>query len=158
VLTLFDPSPGPGETSTLTRFDLASGESREITWHGSRVSAFALDSTGTILATGDADGLVRVGPLAGGEPHLFYGHIQKVSSIEVSPDGRWIASASDDETIRLWPMPDVSKPPLHTRPYEELLAKLRSFTNLRVVADPESATGYRLEPGPFHGWKDVPTW
>ena len=69
--------------------------------HGTRVSAFALDPTGTILATGDADGLVRVGPLSGGAPHLFYGHSQQVTSIDVSEDGRWIASASDDETIRL---------------------------------------------------------
>jgi len=29
-------------------------------------------------------------------------------------------------TIRLWPMPDLSKPPLHTLPHEERLAELRS--------------------------------
>ena len=60
--------------------------------------------------------------------------------------------------IRLWPMPDLSKPPLHTLPYDELMAKLRALTNLQVVEDKASATGYRLEIGPFPGWKDVPTW
>jgi len=56
------------------------------------------------------------------------------------------------------PMPDVTKPPLHTLPYGELVEKLRAFTNLRVVPDAGSASGYKLEAGPFPGWKEVPTW
>lgn len=67
--------------------------------------------------------------------------------LAVFPDGRWIASVGD-EAIHLWPMPDVSKRPLHTLPHAELLAKLDALTNLRVVRDPAAATG----------WKDVPTW
>jgi hypothetical protein len=55
-------------------------------------------------------------------------------------------------------MPDLTKPPLHTLPYAELITKLRALTNLQVVADPAAATGYKLEVGPFPGWKDVPTW
>jgi hypothetical protein len=38
------------------------------------------------------------------------------------------------------------------------MAKLRSFTHLEVVGDETSSTGYRLEEGPFPGWKDVPSW
>jgi WD40 repeat protein len=115
------------------------------------------DPTGSTLVTGDADGLVRVGPLLGdGEPHLLYGHTRSVASVAVSPDRRWIASGSDDGTIRLWPMPDG--PPLHTLPHEELLVKLRSLTNLRVVADPASATGYKLEPGPLPSLAKPPEW
>jgi WD40 repeat protein len=80
-----------------------------------------------------------------------------VTSVAVSPDGKWIASGSDDHTIRLREMPDPAKPPLHTHPYEELLARLREFTNLRVVSDEDSsATGFAVEPGPFHGWNDLP--
>jgi len=48
--------------------------------------------------------------------------------------------------------------PFHTLPYEELLRRLRTVTNLRAVEDESSPTGYRLEVGPFPGWKDVPTW
>jgi hypothetical protein len=40
----------------------------------------------------------------------------------------------------------------------ELLAKLKSLTNLRVVRDPTSATGWKIELGPFPGSKHVPTW
>ena len=55
-------------------------------------------------------------------------------------------------------MPDVTKPPLHMRPHADLMAKLDSLTNLRVVRDASSPTGWSLDIGPFPGWKDVPTW
>jgi WD40 repeat protein len=149
---------GQSAPSLLSVFDLATGDTREITSHGNQLFSFALDASGTILVTGSMDGVVRVGPLAGGEPHLLYGHTGLVTSVAVSPDGRWIASGSDEGSIRLWPMPDLSKPPLHTLPHDELLAKLRSLTNLRAVRDPSSDTGYKLEIGPFPGWNDVPEW
>jgi len=76
----------------------------------------------------------------------------------VSPDGKWIASIGWDLTIRLWPMPDFSRPPIHALPRDELLAKLRSLTNLRVVEDPDSLSGWKVEVGPFLGWETVPTW
>ena len=88
---------------------------------------------------------------------LLLGHEGTVNALAVSPDERWIASASGD-ALNVWPMPDVMKPPLHTLPHAELMAKLDALTNLRVVRDPASATGWKLDIGPFPGWKDVPTW
>ena len=146
------------EVSSLSVFDLASRKTREISTHGNILTSFALDASGTILVTGDRNGVVRIGPLTGEEPHLLFGHTGAVTGHAVSPDGRWIASGSDDGTVRLWPMPDISKPPLHTLPHDQLLAKLKSLTNLRAVRDPASDTGWKIEVGPFPGWKDVPTW
>ena len=107
--------------------------------------------------TGGVTGTVRVGLTSGGTPHLLIGHPSGIDAVAVSPDGRWVASSSGTE-IRLWPMPDLSKPPLHTLPHEELIGKLRSLTNLRVVEDWTSPGGYKLDIGPFPGWKDVPIW
>ncbi len=55
-------------------------------------------------------------------------------------------------------MPDLSKPPLHTLPHDELIAKLESLTNLRAVRDVASSTGWKIEVGPFPGWRNIPTW
>ena len=137
--------------------DLATGSRREIRSHGARVISVALDASGKVLVTGANDGVVRVGRPDGSEPHLLFGHGVPAVTVAVSPDGRWVASAAGSE-IRLWPMPDVARPPLHTLPHGELMAKLRALTNLRVVEDPAAATGYKLEVGPFPGWKDAPTW
>jgi hypothetical protein len=81
-----------------------------------------------------------------------------VVGVAVSSDLRWIASAGEDETLRLWPMPDLDKPPLHTLPHDELVAKLRSFTNIRAVRDPEAPNGWKIELDPFPGWAEVPEW
>jgi WD40 repeat protein len=141
----------------LLLFDLAGHTSRRITTHGNRLKEGRLSPSGRIIVTGDSDGVVRVGPATGEEPHLLLGHQGTVTGLAISPDERWIASASDD-ALFFWPMPDVTKPPLHTLPHAELLAKLDALTNLRVVRDPSSSTGWKLDVGPFPGWKDVPTW
>jgi WD40 repeat protein len=143
---------------SVSVYDLEAGSSRDIPTHGDRAIAIAMDPTGEILVSGDEEGVVRVSRLDGGEPHLLLGHTGSVQAVAVSPDGQWIASGSADNEIRLWPMPDLDRQPLQTLPYEELLAKLRTLTNLRVVRDTASETGWKLEIGPFPGWAEVPTW
>ena len=140
--------------------DLETGSARALTSFGSCgiETAIGLDSTGTIVATGDRDGLVRVGRPDRGEPHILAGHTSAVQFVAISPDLRWVASSSEDNTLRLWPMPDLDKPPLHTLPHDELIAKLKSLTNFRAVADAKAPNGWKIEIGPFPGWKDVPTW
>jgi WD40 repeat protein/DNA-binding winged helix-turn-helix (wHTH) protein len=137
--------------------DLDSDESRELSSQGP-IGSCGFDSTGTTAVWSDVLGAVRVGQVAGDEPHLLLGHEGHVESMIVSPNGRWIASGGDDSAVRLWPMPDLSKPPLHTLPRDELIAKLKTLTNLRVVRDEESSTGWKIEVGPFPGWETVPTW
>ena len=138
--------------------DRETGESRRILSHGDQVMAVAIDPTDQWMVTGDYYGAIRVGRVNGEEPHQLLGHQGIANAVAFSPDGRWIASGGDDGTVRLWPIPDLSRPPLHTLPHDELMAKLHSLTNLRVVEDPESSSGWKIDYGPFPGWQEVPEW
>jgi WD40 repeat protein len=141
----------------LVLLDLDRGTSRRITTHGADLFGFRLSPSGRAIVTASPDGTLRVGPATGGEPHLLLGHEGRITALAISPDERWIASASAD-AFYVWPMPDVTKAPLHTLPHEELLAKLDTLTNLCVVRDAASSTGWKFDIGPFPGWKDLPTW
>jgi WD40 repeat protein len=147
---------GFGRFEEMMVFNLESESSRRITGHGPLCSA-AIDQSGRIVVSGDEAGMVRVGRITDDEPHLLIGHTGSIESVAISRDGRWVASSSGDAFL-LWPTPDLDKPPLHSLPHDELLAKLDTLTNLRAVPDPESATGWSLEVGPFPGWAEVPTW
>ena len=159
--TLLAVGLGPGGllgSGPVRLLDLTTGARREVPSHGDLCIDLALDPSGQILVTGDERGVVRVGRVDGSEPHLLLGHTGPVQAVAISADGQWIASAGSDTTIRLWPMPDLSQPPLHTLPREELLARLHRLTNLRAAEDPESDTGWSIEIGPFSGWAEVPGW
>ena len=122
----------------------------------------AVDPSGSILAFGNTFGKgpsVLVGPVSGEAPHLLVGQ-GPVYGLAISPDGRWIASGSfqQDPSIRLWPMPDVTRTPLQALPRKELLVRLNSLTNVRVVPDPTNATTWKLETGRFLGWESAPAW
>jgi WD40 repeat protein len=140
----------------LMRFSLNGDAPWPVVSH-SLASRTAIDSQERFLASASDDGVVRIGPIAGGEPHVFLGHKGAIRALAFSPDGRWLASAGEDSTIRLWPVPDVTKTPPHKRSHADFLAMVRSWTNVRVVRDENSPTGWRVDADPFPGWAKRPT-
>ena len=77
-------------------------------------------------------------------------------ALAVSPNGGTIAAAMEDGTIQIWPMPDVSRPPMQTLPLDQLLAELGAFTNARVVRDESVPDGYRVHWTPVTRWPTHP--
>jgi WD40 repeat protein len=119
--------------------------------------AIALGPAGDILAVTTSAGAVWLRRVSGGEPHLLVGPEEQMQEVNFSPDGRWVAARSSKQ-IWIWPVPDLDKTPFHLLPLEALLARIESLTNVRAVEDPETASGWKLEFGPFPGWEKVPTW
>ncbi len=150
---------GPGgPVGPACVYDLQQGAVRDLATHGAEVTSLAWDPSGRQVVTGSREGVVRVGPATGEEPHLLYGHEGVVRGVKVDPEGGFIVSTGDDGSVRIWPMPDEG-PPLHVLPRDELLARLGSLTNFRVAKDPAAPGGYRMDFEPFQGWKrEPPTW
>jgi WD40 repeat protein len=133
------------------------GEASTTLFSCPRCTSVALDATETIVAPGSDEGIVRVGPAAGGEPHFFFGRASAAGQrVAFSPDSRWVASSGERPGVRLWPVPDVTRTPLHRRPYEDVLDTLHSWTNLCAVREPQAPAGWKLEPDPFPGWEHLP--
>jgi WD40 repeat protein len=146
------------EDDRLFLLEVESGVARRLDGFGNQIGLPVVDATGTLVVNGNRAGEIAVGRVDGSEPHLLLGHEGAANHVAIDPLGLWIASGGPDKTVRLWPMPDLDKPPLHTLPRSELIAKLKTLTNLRVVRDEESPTGWKLTVGPFPGWETVPTW
>ena len=94
----------------LWLFDAKTGQRLRLAWlaHHGCVSALAFDSDGKRLFSAGEDKLVRAFSVEPGEslgqpvgPPLL-GHATWVRSLATSPDGRFVASGSDDGTILLW--------------------------------------------------------
>ncbi|MCO5184689.1 MAG: hypothetical protein M9965_12215 [Anaerolineae bacterium] len=49
---------------------------------------------------------------------ILHGHKDLVLSVAFSPDGVWLASSGDDQTVRLWQVTDPDAPPLVLRGHE----------------------------------------
>jgi WD40 repeat protein len=146
------------DSGSVNILDLESREVRQRQWLVDDIFSLALSSDGELMATGHVSGVVLVGRVSGGEPYRLYGHESRIFNLAFSPDGSMIASSDTNGVVRIRPVPDLSKPPLGGLPLDELLAKLDTHTNVRMVRDEESRTGWTQEIGPFQGWAEMPEW
>jgi WD40 repeat protein len=73
--------------------------------HRSPIHSVALSADGRILASGGADGMVKLWDVATGQERAtLLRHPRDVSSVAFSGDGRVLATGDSDGTVRLWDM------------------------------------------------------
>jgi WD40 repeat protein len=87
-------SPLPEPSSALLR---------SLSGHAGIVKAVVFAPDGHSLASGGADGTVRLwDTVTGAEVHAFDGHARAVEALAFAPDGRSLASGGNDGTVRVW--------------------------------------------------------
>jgi eukaryotic-like serine/threonine-protein kinase len=94
-----------GKDGTVKIWEYAAGQVILTVPVPDEVSCVAFSPDGTCFASGDVgeDPVIRIWDARTGQQRAACrGHAHKVASLTFSPDGRRLASGSDDKTVRLW--------------------------------------------------------
>ena len=91
--------------STAIRWSLARNAAEQVLrFHADAVNAVVLLKDGR-AATAGADGRIAIWTPGKAEPDaVLEGHTAPIAALAASPDGATLASASWDQTVRLWPL------------------------------------------------------
>jgi WD40 repeat protein len=94
----------PGRSIRVWHFKGGIERAETITYGGGEHRcSLALSPDARLLAIGTWEGMVALLRMPAGQPvAAFVGHKRAVSSLCFSPDGRTLASMSNDRTLRLW--------------------------------------------------------
>jgi len=92
-----------GSSSGIYFFDINTIRQIQFINTDKRVTSVNFSPNGEILASGSADGSLRLWDAATGqELHKLFGHTSQIIGVAYSPDGTTLASGSSDGSIKFW--------------------------------------------------------
>ena len=75
---------------------------------GHRHSAYTLTPDGQNILSGGLNGVLKLYNLDGTTRATLIGHTGEIKAVAVSADGRWALSGSNDQTLKLWLLDELS--------------------------------------------------
>ncbi|MEM7108770.1 MAG: High-affnity carbon uptake protein Hat/HatR, partial [Bacteroidota bacterium] len=107
---------GPSASGEVVLYDLQNGYSSSVIHKHRRGLLATAISSDNFIAIGDVDGLIKVFKLFGSSaPTELIGHTSEIDQIEFSTDGRFIATASKDKTVKLWNRNEPNTQPINLK-------------------------------------------
>lgn len=127
---------GAGNDGKVYLFDIRNGfKQSEIYNNGGKILSLAISKDNTI-AIGDEEGLVKVFKLFSNQGLTrLVGHISPIEGVEFSSDGRFIATASRDKTVRLWNRNNLNAQPITLKDHPDWVFSIAfSPNNEQILA------------------------
>jgi WD40 repeat protein len=108
----------------IAKIDLSAGNYKEVVYrnpNSSKSYSIAYSHFGNYVAIGEESGQIQLwladsftNPIAS-----FPGHEAQIRDLKFSSDGKQLASASMDQTVRIWNLEDMNQQPIVLRDHEE---------------------------------------
>ncbi|MEM6361303.1 MAG: High-affnity carbon uptake protein Hat/HatR [Bacteroidota bacterium] len=103
-------------TGEVVLYDLEDGYSASVIHKHRRALLATGIGNDNSVAIGDVDGLIKVFKLFSNDtPSDLIGHTSEIDQIEFSADGRFIATASKDKTVKLWNRKEPNTQPINLK-------------------------------------------